>query len=120
MELPATPESAKAARKAIETLGLTASMLSDALLLTSELVTNSIKYSGLGPDENIRVTASWKGPVLRIGILDRSGPPEAPVAGAILPSPGATSGWGLFFVDQLSERWGYENGKGYWFELRQG
>jgi len=97
-----------------------AALLEDAKLLASELMTNSIRHSGLGTDELVHVTANWTGRVLRVIVQDRTGyPAPSPVVGAIRPSPGAESGWGLYLVDRIASRWGtsLDGGAGYWFEL---
>ena len=106
--VPAVPESVSEVRHVIETLGLSPTLLEAARLLVSELVTNSVRHSGLGPDEQVRVT-----------VRDRPTPASSPVAGTIRPAPGAESGWGLYLVDQLASRWGTASGEegGYWFEL---
>jgi anti-sigma regulatory factor (Ser/Thr protein kinase) len=92
-------------------------MLDDAKLLASELVTNSIRHAGLGPDDRVRVRAIWSGTKLRVDVFDRSGKVDSLlVAGSIRPAPGAESGWGLYLVDRLASRWGAATGR-YWFEL---
>jgi anti-sigma regulatory factor (Ser/Thr protein kinase) len=95
-------------------------MLADANLLVSELLSNSIRHSGLRPDEYVRVTADWSGNTLRVTVRDRSPTsPPGPLTGSIRPSPGAESGWGLYLVDRTATRWGTIPGEGggYWFEL---
>jgi anti-sigma regulatory factor (Ser/Thr protein kinase) len=107
-------------RKGIRDLGLPPPLLENAVLLVNELVTNSIRHAGLGPEEQIRIRADWSGRRLRVDVYDR---PEtaAPsrVAGSIRPSPGAESGWGLYLIDRLATRWGTGPGR-YWFELELG
>jgi anti-sigma regulatory factor (Ser/Thr protein kinase) len=102
-------------------MGLPDQVIGDATLLTTELVTNSIRHAGLGPDDYIDVTAAWSGTVLRVIVRDTgsAGPPPGIVAGSIRPSPGRQSGWGLYLVDQLATRWGtnLEGSAGFWFEL---
>ena len=117
--VPAVPESVSEVRHVIETLGLSPTLLQAARLLVSELVTNSVRHSGLGPDEQVRVPAAWSETKLRVTVRDRPTPASSPVAGTIRPAPGAESGWGLYLVDQLASRWGTASGEegGYWFEL---
>jgi anti-sigma regulatory factor (Ser/Thr protein kinase) len=101
-------------RQTLGRLPLPGPVLDDALLLVSELLSNSIRHAGLHADDRIRVLATISGSLLRVDVLDRTyvvGP-----AGAIRPPPGAESGWGLYLVNHLSARWGWRRG-GYWFEL---
>ena len=64
-----------------------------------ELVSNSLKYSGVRPDETIDVLVEIRGDATRIevrdpGFFDRSAPPRNP------------RGWGLHVIAQLADRWG--------------
>jgi anti-sigma regulatory factor (Ser/Thr protein kinase) len=99
-------------------------VLDDASLLLTELLSNSIKHSGLRPDQRVRVTADWAGRSLRVVVRDRPAQsPPPPVAGSIRPPAGSESGWGLFLIDQIASRWGtLDNGDGggYWFEIQAG
>jgi anti-sigma regulatory factor (Ser/Thr protein kinase) len=121
LRLPAAPENLRPIRRALEGMGLPEQVIGDATLLTTELVTNSIRHAGLGPDDYIDVTAAWSGTVLRVVVRDSgsTGPPPGIVAGSIRPSPGRQSGWGLYLVDKLATRWGtnLEGSAGFWFEL---
>jgi anti-sigma regulatory factor (Ser/Thr protein kinase)/transposase-like protein len=117
----ATSDEVSKVRQALGSLGLPLNVLDDASLLLSELLSNSIKHSGLRPDEQVRVTADWSGSSLRVTVRDRPAQSAAPsLAGSIRPPPGAESGWGLYLVDRLASRWGTlddNDGGGYWFEL---
>jgi anti-sigma regulatory factor (Ser/Thr protein kinase) len=115
-DVPARPDMVAAVRRALAHLPLPSVLLDDAQLLTSELVTNSIRHAGLRPDDRVRIRADW-GARLRVEVID-GGPATDPVAGAIRPSPGADSGWGLYLVENISARWGRSQGR-YWFELEQ-
>jgi anti-sigma regulatory factor (Ser/Thr protein kinase) len=116
----ATPEEVSEVRVVLGSLGLPVDMLADARLLVTELLSNSIRHSGLRSDEHIRITAGWSGRTLLVTVHDRSrSSPPSPLAGSIRPSPGAESGWGLYLVDRIASRWGtiLSEGGGYWFEL---
>jgi anti-sigma regulatory factor (Ser/Thr protein kinase) len=121
LRFPARAEYLMLFRRALEGMGLPDRTLRDASLLTSELVTNSIRHAGLGPGDHVDVSASWWGSVLRVVVRDSGGgsPPTDIVAGSIRPSPGGQSGWGLYLVDRLASRWGTSLGgsAGFWFEL---
>jgi anti-sigma regulatory factor (Ser/Thr protein kinase) len=117
LEAPASPEIVAEVRRALAVLPLPDSALEVARLLITELVTNSIRHAGLRPDDRIRVEAEMSGSRLRVDVLDGSRDPGPHrVSGAIRPTPGAESGWGLFLVDRLATRWGWGQ-DGYWFEL---
>jgi anti-sigma regulatory factor (Ser/Thr protein kinase) len=120
LQLAARPTSASAARRAIEAMGLPDVLIADAKLLVSELVTNSIRHAGLGPEDFIQLTMRWFGGVLRVIVWDRTTDFSlSPVVGQFRPAPGADSGWGLFLVDRIARRWGtsFDRRAGYWFEL---
>jgi anti-sigma regulatory factor (Ser/Thr protein kinase) len=123
LSLSARPENLPGLRRALEGMGMSETMLRAAKLLTSELVTNSIRHADLGPDDLIDVTAEWKGDALRVVVRD-PGPASLSsgiVAGSIRPSPGGQSGWGLYLVDRLASRWGtnLSGTVGFWFELEE-
>ena len=121
LELPARPEYLPEVRRALEDLELSRAFLEDAQLLTTELVSNSMRHAGLGPDDVIVVTVACSDGVLRVAVEDggRQILPEHVVAGSIRPSPTGRSGWGLYLVDKLATRWGTKIGGrvGFWFEL---
>jgi anti-sigma regulatory factor (Ser/Thr protein kinase) len=105
------------ARRALRSLNgsIDPELAEDVRLLVSELVTNSLRHTGSasielevwGSDEVVRVDVSDRG-----AGFDVKGPPR----------PGKASGWGLFMVDRLADRWGVEtNGNTrVWFELIRG
>ena len=117
----AVPENLRRIRRALVEMALPDQVIREGALLTSELVTNSIRHAGLGPDDHIEVTVVWSGAVLRVIVRDSGsgGPPPEIVAGSIRPSPGGQSGWGLYLVDKLATRWGtnLEGSAGFWFEI---
>jgi anti-sigma regulatory factor (Ser/Thr protein kinase) len=114
---PANPAELGHVREALSELDLPAAILEDAQLLLAELFTNSIKHSGLRSDQVVRVSARWNGSVLRVDVFDREGQSgSSRFAGGIRPSPTAESGWGLYLLDQVANRWGNSPGH-YWFEL---
>lgn len=87
----------------------------DALLLTSELVTNAIRHT---TGEVLLTTYYWPEEArLRVEVADESDHiPELPPRA----HPGAVSGRGLRLVDDLATAWGSQvvlGGKCMWFEL---
>jgi anti-sigma regulatory factor (Ser/Thr protein kinase) len=121
LRLRAAPENLRRIRRALEGMGLPDQVIWEGTLLTSELVTNSIRHAGLGPDDYIDVVAAWSGTVLRVIVRDSrsEAAPSEIVPGSIRPAPGGQSGWGLYLVDKLATRWGtnLEGSTGFWFEL---
>lgn len=100
--LQARPDAAAIAREALsgfETI-LAPQLFEDLRLVTSELVTNAVRYGDGGTDLVLRVDAS-AGPIL-VEVED-GGPGFVP---RYPPQPRELSGWGLCLVDRLSERWG--------------
>ena len=116
--LEARPESAGEARRFIGEICVAARLGEDvcatAALLTSELVTNAIKYGG----SRAVLDAHFPGGVLRVTVRDQN--PSLPVVG-LHPPLTAESGRGLQLVSALASRWGIEEtaaeGKAIWFEL---
>jgi len=117
--LPKEPETPARARDAIRTAydGLPRDLLEVAVLLTSELVTNAVRYGG----PRIVMTVRDQPDTLRI---------EAHDDGPWLPASGggadrATGGRGLLLVESLAHVWGTSPGgagragKVVWFALRK-
>ena len=107
-----------AARHAVGTLAgiLSEDSLEDARLIVSELVTNSVRHAGLAESQPIVLRAEITGASLHIEVSDEGRGFEAT---ARSPTPGDNSGWGLFLVAQLADRWGVADGRPttVWFEI---
>jgi anti-sigma regulatory factor (Ser/Thr protein kinase) len=90
-----------------------ASLIPDAKLLASELVTNSVKYGGSGC---VTLAATSDDPShLRVEVVDQ-GVGFVPVARDKPKTD--VGGWGLHLVESLSERWGVHDGSTHvWFEI---
>ena len=93
-------------------------LLDDALLLISELVTNSVLHGG--PPILLAIECDGEGLHVRV----RDGSPDLPVTGG--RGDDAESGRGITLVDLISDTWGaapvqddYGTGKEVWFELRR-
>jgi anti-sigma regulatory factor (Ser/Thr protein kinase) len=101
------------ARAALATtaIGIPAREFDAAALLTSELVTNSVKHSG---SEWVDVAITLGSEVLRIEVSDESRLTVRP------RTPDIEGGWGLTLLGKLASRWGVDrhaNGKTIWFEF---
>jgi anti-sigma regulatory factor (Ser/Thr protein kinase) len=111
-------ESARLARRFISDFCNAAALGEDlchtASLLTSELVTNAVRYGG----SHALFQARMPGGVLRVAVQDAN--PELPALGAS-PDLTAEGGRGVLLVSTLADRWGVERtpggGKAVWFEL---
>ena len=104
--LPGRPESASAARElARQVLGDGNPATETAMLLVSELVTNSVMHSKSGEPGGSVTVALCEGPAgVLIQVCDGGGPSEPRVAGT--PGNDAEHGYGLLLVDVLADRWG--------------
>lgn len=122
MRLPPTLQAPYLARRAIEaTLGesLSADALEVVKLLTSELVTNSVRYADVGPSSWIGLSIRGTLDAVRVGVSDPGlgfDPPVQPVARSRSLRQG---GRGLGLVADLSTRWGTIRGarSETWFEV---
>lgn len=112
-DLEPGPFAARDARALVSALAprIPGRVLLDAVLLVSELVTNSTRYGGGGPI-GLKVVLSEDR--LRVEVTDSGGAETTPT----LTAPPAT-GWGLRLVDRVAGRWGAEAGPPtlVWFEL---
>jgi len=125
-ELTGGPYAATAARLALNDLDsrLDPVLAQDLRLLVSEAVTNSVRHAGIGPEESVGLRVLLLDECVRVEVAD-SGPHFEPNAsrpkidGEDGDLPGDPSGWGLYLVDQLADRWGVqrEDGNVVWFEL---
>jgi anti-sigma regulatory factor (Ser/Thr protein kinase) len=118
-ELAVTPEAAAEARHALDRIppaGFPPGRQSDVRLLVSELVTNAVRHAELRPDDLIRLIVDAGDSRLRVEVHDPGGGfvPTEPV-----PDPARVSGWGLYLVAELADRWGVESDGSthVWFEL---
>jgi anti-sigma regulatory factor (Ser/Thr protein kinase) len=118
--LDPTPPAAGSARRAVHSAAIFGDAAEpDALLLISELVTNSIVHAGHSGGDAIRVRAASQGSTTRVEVCDRARSGSRPAVRED-PPPLDTGGRGLLLVDALSDRWGMdtcERGTCVWFEL---
>jgi anti-sigma regulatory factor (Ser/Thr protein kinase) len=117
--LPAEAASIPKARDALDELAdaVDDTQLADLRLMVSELVTNSVRHAGLNGTDRISLRVRAGPRRIRIELQDRGrgfARPDSPT------SLFQESGWGLFLVEQLSNRWGVETdprGTTVWVEV---
>lgn len=118
VELARDPDSPAEARRALGEVSdhLSPRRLEDAQLLVSELVTNAIRHAGLDDGDLIKLIVVAGERALRIEVCD---PGHGFDVTEPDPDPARPSGWGLYLVRELSDRWGVEQSlqTRVWFEL---
>ena len=115
--LPKDPGSAACAREVLTRLTgqVSARALADAKLLVTELVANAVQHV---PEEGeISLDVICEHGMLRVGVGD---PGHGFHPQPRRPDSPKDSGWGLHFVEILSERWAVEiDGEArVWFEMK--
>lgn len=107
LQLDPYPASVAAARKSLA--GYEGRMVAERLetlrLLVSELVTNSIRHARLQTGEKVHLRVATGEGVIRVEVRNPGSwfKPSKPV-----PRKDLSSGWGLYLVDSLADRWGVD------------
>jgi len=118
LRLSSGPEAVSLARHSLNDFEaeLGHALFEDMRLLVSELVTNAVRHPAAGGDSSIVFELSVRRDMVRVCVTD-PGPGFEPAARE--PDDDPASGWGLFLVEQLSDRWGVElaGGTSVWFEI---
>jgi anti-sigma regulatory factor (Ser/Thr protein kinase) len=119
MRLGGGPEAAAAARAAMSRLrgDLDPPLLESMRLLVTELIANSVKHANAAAI-GLKVVVGRRSVLVEIS---DHGPGFEP-AGRFQGQDEA-SGWGLFLVERLADRWGVsrdDQATRVWFELRRG
>ena len=120
VSLPATPESVSAARRIAEKAlegGGSPQVAAKLLLMTSELVTNSLRHAGLSGEDSVGLTVDATPSAIRVEVSDPG--PGFEHLQPRSPDYYAGSGWGLYIVERLANRWGVVRGQPsyVWFEI---
>jgi anti-sigma regulatory factor (Ser/Thr protein kinase) len=118
---------ASVARHAVAGLApfLDPAVAENAELLVSELVTNSVRHAGLPPHASIEFSLRATQEVLMVEVADagRGFDDDSPAPSRTEAGIARASGWGLFLVEHIADRWGAVQMDGetrVWFELRPG
>jgi signal transduction histidine kinase len=105
------------ARRSLEALrpSLDDLLVDDAVLLVSEIVSNSVRHASLDASDTIEVRVRGSRSMLHVDVVD-PGPGFDPMH--LRPSR-ENGGWGLWMLDRLATRWGVERNHvtKVWFEL---
>ena len=90
-------------------------LVDDAVLLVSEIVSNSVRHASLDEADAIQVRVRGSNSMLHVDVVD-PGPGFDPQR---LPTSRANGGWGLRLLDRLATRWGVDRNDvtRVWFEL---
>jgi anti-sigma regulatory factor (Ser/Thr protein kinase) len=116
LHLPSRPDSPMTARHSLSELerSLAPETMAKLRLLVTELVANSVRHARGTP---INVTVTVSGDLLRTEVSDGGEGFDPPRAD---PNPLKPSGWGLFLVRRMADRWGAEPSTGtVWFEIER-
>ena len=104
-----------ASRRVLVQEGLDEDLSHTVCLLTSELVTNSIRHAGLTERDRLVLAARLERDFVRVEVRD-------PGRGFDPDVRAGHSGYGLRMLDMLSDRWGVdrdEHGCRVWFEVNR-
>ncbi|MGH2715388.1 MAG: ATP-binding protein [Thermoleophilaceae bacterium] len=118
LRLARGPDAAANARRGLARLrgDLDPPLMETLRLLITELVTNSVRHTSA---ETILLRVLVRSSAVWTEVTDGGPGFDAGATGA---ADGDRTGWGLFLVERLAERWGVsQNGDGtkVWFELRR-
>jgi anti-sigma regulatory factor (Ser/Thr protein kinase) len=116
----AEPRAADAARRVVERLEseLGHERCRAACLLVTELVANAVVHGSRGPQDMVTVRVCKSPWGVRVGVID-AGPGFEPCPREDHEAGLPESGWGLYLVEQMADRWGVEPGpdREVWFEF---
>jgi anti-sigma regulatory factor (Ser/Thr protein kinase) len=117
IRFPSDVNAPGAARRAMDDLAgrVGDPVFDDLRLLVSELVTNCVRHAGQGAAGWVDLAIRWNRTGVRVEVTD-PGPGFGEVRA---PTIYQESGWGLYLVEQVANRWGVERARGntVWFEI---
>jgi anti-sigma regulatory factor (Ser/Thr protein kinase) len=117
-EFDRAPTAISAARSALMPFDdrLVPELLDDIRLMVSELVTNSVRHAGDDTSGVVSLAVKLRGDRVRVEVGDTG---EGFEPKPREPGQSVGSGWGLYLVDKLSDRWGVMRGPctNVWFEI---
>ena len=91
----------------------------DLVFMVNELVTNSVRHARIGTSGRIQLTVRADPDCIRAEVRDDG--PGFDATAERTPSMDEASGWGLYVVERLADRWGVTRHKGggisVWFEI---
>jgi anti-sigma regulatory factor (Ser/Thr protein kinase) len=91
-------------------------VLEDTTLLVSELVTNAVRHAVRGRLTEVELRIENEADRIRVVVSDPGG---GFVVQPRLPTASESSGWGLYLVDRIADRWGVitKDHNEVWFEI---
>ena len=118
VEFDRGPTAVSAARNALMPLDdrVDSSLLDDIRLLVSELVTNSVRHATGDRTGTVNLAVRLRPDRVRVEVSDMGAGFEPKPRE---PGQSQGSGWGLYLVDRLADRWGVKRGErtNVWFEM---
>lgn len=115
MRLPVGPDAPSTARNIVRDAVPSAEDAATATLLTSEVVTNAVRHSGLTADDSIGFSVEVDEGTVRVRVSDEGAGFEKPAN----PVASEDHGFGLAMLDRLADRWGvtHDGANEVWFEI---
>ena len=88
----------------------------EATLLVSELITNAVRHATGSAQPEVELRIRSEPGRIRVAVSDPGGGFEPAPR---LPTAGEGSGWGLYLVDRIADRWGVlsKDRNEVWFEI---
>lgn len=113
------PEAASQARVVVNDelrRAVSGKVLEDATLLVSELVTNAVRHASQAGFPQVELRLKVEPERVRVVVSDPGGGFDAAPR---LPTASESSGWGLYLVDRIADRWGVitKDRNEVWFEI---
>ncbi|HEX6400873.1 MAG TPA: ATP-binding protein [Actinomycetota bacterium] len=115
---PLVPDAPSRARGIVaqQLASLPTKVREDATLLVSELITNAVRHATTSDRPEVELRIRSEPGRVRVVVADPGG---GFVPSPRLPTVSDGSGWGLYLVDRIADRWGVltEDQTEVWFEI---